>query len=106
MKYCSYCGKEILDGAVYCPHCGSHLYASNSVQEPQKNESSFKGGVVGFVLTFFFGLLGFILCLLLGDEKCKKSATTTFIVTLILGVICGIFAYSYIMELFYEIINM
>lgn len=22
MKYCSKCGKEILDEAVICPHCG------------------------------------------------------------------------------------
>lgn len=22
MKYCTHCGKEIMDDAVICPHCG------------------------------------------------------------------------------------
>lgn len=25
MKYCSYCGKEIMDEAVICPHCGQQV---------------------------------------------------------------------------------
>jgi len=52
--------------------------------------ASLHGGGLGFVLTFFLGLLGFILCLCLGDDDCKSAAKTTFWVTFIIGVILGV----------------
>ena len=35
MKFCSKCGKEIVDDAVFCPSCGSAV--GETVQQPQKN---------------------------------------------------------------------
>ena len=24
-RYCINCGKELVEGAAYCPHCGAHI---------------------------------------------------------------------------------
>ncbi len=54
------------------------------------SNASLHGGTIGFVLTFFLGLIGLILCLCLGDEYCKSAAKKTFVVLLIIGLILGI----------------
>ena len=113
MKYCRDCGTEIADIAVICPKCGKtqvdyeteqlKLKAENEVlKEKFKKQKSaaIEGKGLGFVLTFFIGLIGLILCLALGDDDCKKSALITFIVTIILSVI---FVIIYILFLTYII---
>ena len=32
MKYCSHCGKEVVDEAVVCPFCGCKVNSSNSTK--------------------------------------------------------------------------
>ncbi len=80
MKYCKNCGRELVDEAVFCPGCGM---AQEKAPSQQNNSAALKGGAVGFLLTFFIGLIGFILCLCLGDEACKKAAKLTFIISII-----------------------
>lgn len=73
-------------------------YKQNPNYSPQQRyyktssntNASLHGGGLGFVLTFFFGLIGFILCLCLGDDDCKSAAKATFWVTLIIAVFIGI----------------
>ena len=68
-------------------------YQSNQrkyYKSSSNTNASLHGGGLGFVLTFFFGLIGFILCLCLGDDDCKSAAKTTFWVTFIIGVIIGV----------------
>ena len=38
MKYCTHCGKEILDEAVICPHCGCKVETPSSpiIEEEDK----------------------------------------------------------------------
>lgn len=38
MKYCKKCGKEITEGAQYCPNCGNPVY----VEQTERNENSFQ----------------------------------------------------------------
>ena len=33
MKYCSHCGKEIMDEAVMCPHCGCAVESNPAVND-------------------------------------------------------------------------
>lgn len=56
--YCKNCGKEVVDEAVVCPHCGVQLgsFAKEEKITPQKNGMA----VAGFVCSFFIPLLGFI----------------------------------------------
>lgn len=40
MKYCCYCGKPILDGALFCENCGKHNVAETSTTELHANSNS------------------------------------------------------------------
>ncbi len=82
MKYCNHCGKELIDEAAFCPNCGCKVYNPSNERQPVPTDKPLKGKGLGFVFSFFFGLIGFILALCLGDEDCKKAAITTFIVCL------------------------
>ena len=64
MKFCTKCGKEILDEAVICPHCGCKA-ADNSIDDaPSK----------GFaILGFFIPLVGLILYLMYKDKEPLKA---------------------------------
>ncbi len=46
-----------------------------------------QGKVIGFVLTFFLFLIGFILCYCLGDEDCKDGAKKMLIIDIVLYII-------------------
>lgn len=39
MKYCSHCGKELLDEAVICPGCGCACAVNAAYQTPAANDS-------------------------------------------------------------------
>lgn len=61
MKYCTYCGKENQDDSKYCYNCGKPFNYDFAVNSPQKPTSSKNGyAIAGFVLSFFFPLLGLI----------------------------------------------
>lgn len=93
---CPFCGKEIKGNESYCPHCGANLkdagYTnpatkqdtnnnSNKIQTPNNDSNkSLKGELTGIFITIFIGIIGLILCLCLGDEKCKKAAIITFVI--------------------------
>ncbi|MBQ6997559.1 MAG: zinc-ribbon domain-containing protein [Oscillospiraceae bacterium] len=63
MKYCSKCGKELLDDAVVCPGCGCAIK-----QQSVKKDVSY-------------------------DDCVKNAATTNIVAAVILavGVLCGLF---------------
>ena len=54
MKYCSQCGKELVDEAVVCPNCGCAVQAPVSQQED-------KPSTVLNILAFLFPVIGLIL---------------------------------------------
>lgn len=65
MKYCSKCGKELFDEAVYCPGCGCPTAPAKRVQDAPS---------MGFaVLCFFFPIVGLILYLLWKDSQPLKA---------------------------------
>lgn len=55
MKYCSKCGKEIMEEAVICPGCGCKVEGSNN------GEMSSSLANCGFVFAFLIPLVGLIL---------------------------------------------
>ena len=57
------------------------------VSKNSDENKSLKGTAVGVLLSLFIGLIGFILCLLLGDEKCKKASIYTFCACVAINII-------------------
>lgn len=56
MKYCSHCGSEVQDDAIYCPNCGELTSGSSSYG----NQSSNGFAIAAFICSFFIPLLGWI----------------------------------------------
>ncbi len=97
MKYCSYCGEKLLDEAEICTCCGCRVAR---ISKADLSDKPIKGNGLGFVLSFFLGLIGFLVALFLGDEDCKKMATKTFVACLIIKVVLvvlyiGVVAYYF-----------
>ncbi len=104
MKYCSQCGHELDDNSTFCSSCGAstqprNQLVSQSAQNQKSNNTSLQGKWVGALLTFFTGIIGLVLCYVLGDEDCKKGALTCFIVCLIIGVIMVVLYIVFIVAL-------
>ena len=99
MSFCRKCGHQLDDNTAYCPKCGTNQNGQPSQSYWQQgynnrynnsNQATLKGSTLGFVLTFFLGIIGFVLCYILGDEECKETAKKTFIICLVIGVFCAI----------------
>lgn len=77
MKYCTYCGKELIDSAAYCPYCGSpsNFRESHSALTPKK-EFAWKAtlsmvlSLVGiFAFAIFTGVPAIVLALIAKSEN-------------------------------------
>ena len=68
--FCKNCGSQINDSAVICPHCGVATHNNSPVS--QKSSNGF--AVAGFVLSFFFALLGLIFSAI-GLSKAKTTGS-------------------------------
>lgn len=54
------------------------------------DDKPLKGKPIGIILTLFTNLIGFILCLVLGDEDCRKASIATFIIAIIASFVLGL----------------
>ena len=86
MKYCAHCGAELLDEAAICPKCGCS--AGGSTSQAQTPQNSWNGmAIAGFVLSFFFAVVGLILSILAykqtkqTGEKGKELALAGIIIS-------------------------
>lgn len=79
MKFCSKCGKEIMDEAVICVHCGCQVDGKqiNTPAQPVQplNDPSESGGlaIAAIIFSFLSPLIGFILGIV-GYNKYKTPA--------------------------------
>lgn len=90
MKYCTHCGKEVMDEAIICPHCGCPVKA-DGLDVPD----------VGLnILALLFPLIGLILYLVYHDKAPNKAnkigqyALTGFCI----GLFCSLIYYAYILS--------
>lgn len=67
MKYCSYCGKEIMSDAVICPHCGCPTQNYKAVQEQDAPSTGLN------VLSFLIPLAGLIIYLMDKDRMPQRA---------------------------------
>ena len=105
MKYCSKCGKEIMDEAVICPGCGcaqeNNVPGNNAPQIKtalsnlgREASSNFGWSVLGF----FIPIVGLILYLVWKETNPSKAkaagygALSGFLLSLCVSVIAGVIA--------------
>lgn len=83
MKFCTHCGKEVMDDAVICPNCGCSVQydenpqggaaPQNTAPQPQYRapapvDSYSTLSIVGLVLSFFMPLVGLIVSIMAHNE--------------------------------------
>lgn len=89
MKYCSQCGKELVDEAVVCPNCGCAVQAPVNPQEDKPSTGL-------NILAFLFPLVGLILYLCFQKttpvraKAIGKWALIGFIVGIALSILSGV----------------
>lgn len=94
MKYCSNCGKEILEKAVICPYCGCMVAeneisggrVSNQIIGENKASTALILSIIGLFVLGFLGIIGIVMA---NDSKnytsgvmCSK-ARAAFIIGII-----------------------
>ena len=88
--FCKNCGKEILDEAVICVHCGCSTQGKTAVDNTSDAPST---GMA--VLGFFIPLAGLIIWLINKDTKplmaksAGKGAFIGFIISIVFSIIYG-----------------
>ena len=89
IKYCSQCGKELVDEAVVCPNCGCAVQAPVSQQEDKPSTGL-------NILAFLFPVIGLILFLCFQKttpvraKAIGKWALIGFVVGVALSILLGI----------------
>lgn len=92
MKYCSKCGREIMDEAVICPNCGCAV-ASNKAGKPVEADEVSVGLCI---LAVFIPLFGLIYWALKHSETPRRAkavgiaALVSWIVEIVLGIVVSI----------------
>ena len=117
--FCTRCGKENSNDAVFCAYCGSKLNTPEEVnqnptfgqvsnpQQPQERHES--KGAIGVIMALFLGLIGLIIGLLIYPtgsferETFLKAWIKTFIVMVVVEIvlIAGFFGCVMCLELAY-----
>lgn len=109
MKYCSKCGKEIMDEAVICPGCGcaqennvQNNVQGNSVPQIKEALSDIQkeawSNIGWSLLGFFIPIVGLILYLVWKETSPSKAkaagygALIGFVISLFGSLIAGIFS--------------
>lgn len=105
MKYCSKCGKEIMDEAVVCPGCGcaqeNNVQGNNAPQIKEALSDFNKEALSNFgwsILGFFIPIVGLILYLVWKETSPSKAkaagygALFGFVLSFCVSLIYGIFA--------------
>ncbi len=117
MKYCSHCGKQVLDDAIICPGCGCSVQypgtgndgfskTNNYTQQQQQqhvppqtppyadNYSALC--VAGLIMSFFQPLIGLILSIIANNEAKRTGSSKSLSLSkagiIISSVILGIIA--------------
>ena len=100
--YCKYCGQEINDEADVCIHCGRSTgnkpvqHSNNVARNTSQPDSARDKMGVGFLLSFFLGLIGLIIGICMypaaTEERssCMKGCVIGFIINIILTVIFSV----------------
>ena len=104
MKYCSNCGKALLDGDSFCPGCGTATKQEPKIEspvfeEPKKAPVEEKANVGLCILSFFIPLFGIIYWAVMNSEQpktakaCGITALVSWGVGILVSVLCTVGAF-------------
>lgn len=102
MKYCSKCGKEIKEDAVFCEYCGYKLTEEDDKGEIDPNDAPSTGLAI---LCFLYPIIGLILYLIWNEssplkaKSCGKGALIGVIASVVVSVLSTIIYFIAIMAL-------
>ena len=91
MKFCSKCGKELVDDAVVCIHCGCSVAGTCTANAPAEDAPNIGWAILGFLIP----IVGLILYLVNKDTYPKKAksagkgALIGFCLSVVFGIIYG-----------------
>lgn len=71
-RFCPNCGNEVEENADICLKCGFKMQNTNSISNNTSSKNSNGMAVAGFILSFFFALLGLIFSII-GLKKSKET---------------------------------
>ena len=98
MKYCSHCGKEIVEDAVVCVHCGCAIEGVKKKDEDKKSP-------LWFLLGFFIPIVGLILYCVWKDEyplRAKSVGKGALISALIsVGLVVSFYLISFLVVCYF-----
>ena len=102
MKYCSKCGRELLDEAIVCPGCGCAVSNANQASDANSSTPVQQGsnapivlGIVGIIFAWIFALVGHItsiIGIIVGIKEYRNSGKMTGLTLSIIGEVCAIFS--------------
>lgn len=103
MKFCSTCGKEIMDEAIVCPGCGCSVSGANKPVAQSAEEDTVSIGLcVLAALVPLFGIIYWPLKYKTVPKKAKACGITAIVswgVSIIFSVIFGVVSSVLMMEL-------
>ena len=122
MKYCSHCGKQVLDDAIICPGCGCSVQygntgndgfsKGNNINNAPQNQvppvvDTYSGlSVGGLILAFFEPLIGLILSIIahneakrIGSQKSRSMSTAGIIISAVIMGLCALVILFWIIAL-------
>ena len=98
MKFCSHCGKELMDEAVVCPGCGCATQGQGTLinyNEPKGAASKITValgivGIVGGILLAIVGHICSIIAIIFGIKDCTEKRKPTGLILGIIGEVVSI----------------
>lgn len=88
LKRCRSCLSIIEKSCFCCPVCGKIADTAPVPKKSNEDEGSFW---LGFILSCTLGIIGIIIALCLNQSETKRGAIKGFVVSLIIGVVLGLF---------------
>lgn len=74
--FCPICGATNVDYTKTCVNCGSTFNSLNEL--PEDKYKKLKNDTIGFLLGFFLGLIGVLICLINGTTNVKRNGWSGF----------------------------
>ena len=103
MKYCTKCGKELMDEAVVCPYCGCATEAWKAKKEKEYDDEISVGLCVLSALIPLFGIIYWIVKYQDTPRRaraCGITAIAAIVISIIFNIIGSIMLASFFGELF------